>query len=62
MESKVGRSLSVQVRACFRTEPQVGARRGKSTDSDVEGSTGRRFKSCQPDIVMSQDIAEGRTQ
>src|SRR4051794_10569295 len=25
------------------------------------GSRGRRFKSCQPDSVMSQDIADART-
>ena len=25
------------------------------------GSRGRRFKSCQPDFVMSQDIEDSRT-
>ena len=38
--------------------PRAVAQLGSAPDW---GSGGRRFKSCQPDSVMSQDIADSRT-
>jgi len=55
-EQESGRrgAVSAQVSACVRKRRQI-------CRGPCRWTRGRRFKSCQPDLVMSQDIGDTRT-